>query len=38
VFTASGLAPGSYTMVITITGETTSDAASVGLDAVNVTP
>ena len=38
VFTASGLAAGSHTMVITVTGQTTSDAASVGLDAVDVTP
>jgi Bacterial Ig domain/Bacterial Ig-like domain len=38
VFTVSGLAPGSHTMVITVTGGTTSGGAHVIVDAVDVTP
>jgi hypothetical protein len=37
VFTASGLAAGSHTMVITVTGGTTSSGAHV-VDAFDVTP
>jgi hypothetical protein len=38
VFTASGLAPGSHTLVITVTGNTTSGGAHIILDAFDVTP
>ena len=38
VFTASGLAPGSHTLVITVTGTTTSGGAHIVVDAFDVTP
>jgi hypothetical protein len=38
VFTASGLAAGSHTLVITVTGNTTSGGAHIILDAFDVTP
>lgn len=38
VFTASGLAPGTHTLVITVTGNTTSGGAHVIIDAFDVTP
>jgi len=38
VFTASGLAAGSHTLVITVTGTTTSSGAHVIVDAFDVTP
>jgi large repetitive protein len=38
VFTASGLAAGNHTMVITVTGTTTSGGAHIVVDAFDVTP
>ncbi|HEY7655679.1 MAG TPA: Ig-like domain-containing protein [Burkholderiales bacterium] len=38
VFTSSGLAPGNHTLVITVTGATTSGGAHVIVDAFDVTP
>ncbi|HEY6414592.1 MAG TPA: Ig-like domain-containing protein [Acidimicrobiales bacterium] len=38
VFTASGLSAGSHTLVITVTGNTTSGGAHVIVDAFDVTP
>jgi Hypothetical glycosyl hydrolase family 15 len=38
VFTASGLAPGTHTLVITVTGTTTSGDTHIVVDAFDVTP
>jgi hypothetical protein len=38
VFTASGLAAGTHTLVITVTGSTTSGGAHIVVDAFDVTP
>jgi len=38
VFTASGLAAGPHTLVITVSGTTTSSGAHVIVDAFDVTP
>jgi hypothetical protein len=37
VFTASGLASGTHTLVITVTGTTTSGGAHIMLDAFDLT-
>jgi len=38
VFTASGLAAGTHSLVITVTGTTTSGGAHIAVDAFDVTP
>jgi ABC-type uncharacterized transport system ATPase component len=38
VFTASGLAAGTHTLVITVTGTTTSSGGQIIVDAFDVTP